>query len=62
MTQCRLEKVRELMGQGIVNLTVLADRVGYSDPYYLSKCFKKYYGVSPTEYLRETADRGIIKK
>ena len=37
-----------LMKKGIKNV---ASDVGFSDPYYFSRCFKKYEGISPLEYI-----------
>ena len=36
----------------------IAAEVGYRDPYYFSKCFKRRFGVSPTRYRRRVASRG----
>lgn len=32
----------------------VAFAVGYEDPYYFSKCFKKKYGVTPTQFMRDS--------
>ena len=31
--------------------------VGFSDAYYFSKVFKKAYGTSPSEYVREITEK-----
>ena len=31
----------------------IAESIGYSDVYYFSKNFKKYYGISPSKYQEE---------
>jgi AraC-like DNA-binding protein len=31
-------------------VTDIASLVGFSDPYYFSKCFKKVVGISPSQY------------
>ena len=31
----------------------ISESVGYSDVYYFSKNFKKYYGISPSKYMEE---------
>lgn len=36
----------------------IAAEVGYRDPYYFSRCFKRRFGVSPTQYRRRAASRG----
>lgn len=34
-----------------IQLAQLAEKVGYSDPYYFSKSFKKHVGISPSKYM-----------
>ena len=29
----------------------ILEKCGYEDAGYFSKCFKKYYGISPREYI-----------
>ena len=31
-------------------INLVSDLVGYSDPFHFSKMFKKYYGISPSQY------------
>ncbi len=53
LTQCRLKKAKELMeAEPLVSIGEIADRVGYMDPYYFSKCFRKQYGIAPSHYMR----------
>lgn len=47
----RMQKARELLNSESIKLSEISEKVGYSDPGYFSKCFKKYFGISPTEYL-----------
>lgn len=54
ITSVRMEKVKELMGNGNIKLSSLCYDVGIRDASYLSKCFKKYYGLSPREYENVT--------
>jgi two-component system response regulator YesN len=51
LRECRMEKAKKFMDEGAKNLYTIAEKVGYSDPHYFSKCFKKYYGVSPSKYM-----------
>ncbi|SES23812.1 helix-turn-helix domain-containing protein [Pedobacter rhizosphaerae] len=46
----RLEKAAELLIQGQLNISQIADRVGFSSSSYLSKCFQDMYGCKPSEY------------
>lgn len=48
VTKTRMENARELVVANQYKITDIAEMVGYSDPGYFSKCFKKYYGISPS--------------
>lgn len=50
LTQYRMQKARELLARNTLKLADIAERVGYNDPGYFSKSFKKFYGYSPSEY------------
>ncbi len=49
----RLKKSRELMVSGTYNVSEVAYAVGYNDPKYFSRLFRKHFGISPTDYLKE---------
>ncbi|MBN1925649.1 MAG: AraC family transcriptional regulator, partial [Prolixibacteraceae bacterium] len=42
-----------LLQQSGNSVTGVAFEVGYSDADYFSRQFKKFYGVTPSEYQRE---------
>ncbi|SCM82708.1 Helix-turn-helix, AraC domain-containing protein [uncultured Sporomusa sp.] len=46
----RVKQAKELLCTTACSVTEVALCVGYSDPYYFSKLFKKYTGVSPVHY------------
>lgn len=50
LTQHRMQQAKELLGRNTVRLADIAEKVGYNDPGYFSKSFKKFYGYSPSEY------------
>ncbi|AUO08846.1 chemotaxis protein CheY [Paenibacillus jamilae] len=50
ITHIRMKKAKELLLKGNRKLSEIAESVGYSDPNYFSKCFKKRFGMTPTEY------------
>lgn len=50
ITSVRMRKVKELIDCGNIKLSNLCYEVGISDASYFSKCFKKYYGLSPRDY------------
>ncbi|WP_139249473.1 response regulator [Lactonifactor longoviformis] len=49
LSMVRLEKARELLLGKEIEVREAAALAGYSDEYYFSRCFKKYYGVSPSQ-------------
>ena len=50
ITERRMEAARELLENPCCRLYEVAAKVGYEDPKYFSKTFKKVVGVSPKEY------------
>lgn len=49
----RLRRVRELLEHTSFGLAEIAERTGYSSPYYLSLRFKKLFNISPREYRKK---------
>lgn len=50
VTFIRMQKAKEILGRGSYKLADIAEQIGYNDPAYFSRCFKKYYGYPPSEY------------
>jgi two-component system response regulator YesN len=50
LTNVRIEKAKELINGKMTKLYEVSKKVGYSDPKYFSKLFKKLTGVNPSEY------------
>ena len=48
--QTRMVMAGRLFQRTNYNVTEVAQRVGFFDVSYFSKCFKKYFGVSPKQY------------
>ena len=46
----KLERAKELMREGDYTFTQIASVLNYSSIHYFSKIFKKYFGMTPTEY------------
>ena len=46
----RMESACQLIRDGQLNMTQIADRLGYSSLYYFSRQFKKTAAMSPSEY------------
>lgn len=46
----RIDEAKKLLKDNSLSVKEICYMVGYSDPNYFSKVFKKYEGVTPTEY------------
>lgn len=52
LTECRIEKAKQLLSDPDRSLKEITFEIGYHDPNYFSKVFKKMSGVSPKEYRK----------
>jgi ligand-binding sensor domain-containing protein/AraC-like DNA-binding protein/signal transduction histidine kinase len=50
LNKMRMQTAGELLKAGDAKIVEVAYAVGFSDPSYFTKCFIKFYGVSPSEY------------
>jgi len=46
----RLKRAAQLLSKKELSVTEVSFMVGYEDPKYFSKIFKKYYGITPTDF------------
>jgi signal transduction histidine kinase/ligand-binding sensor domain-containing protein/DNA-binding response OmpR family regulator len=51
--QVRIKRAAQLLKSGQYNISQITYMVGMSDSRYFSKCFKKVYGVTPSEFKKE---------
>ena len=58
----RLKKAIELMADGNNNISEIAYEVGFSDPNYFSKVFKKAYQLTPSEYRKQLLEQLNVKE
>lgn len=52
--QMRVKRAAEMIVENKYSIAEIANRVGFNDAHYFSRCFKKAYSVSPTEYFRRS--------
>ena len=52
LTECRIERAKTLLSDRELSLKEITFEVGYNDPNYFSKVFKKMCGLSPSEYRK----------
>ena len=50
LTGVRIDKAKELLETTEYSMKEICSMVGYSDPNYFSRSFKKNVGITPTEY------------
>jgi len=55
ITHCRMERAKRLLAESEMNVTEVADAVGYRDVYFFSRHFKQQTGDSPLRYRRQRA-------
>ena len=53
LTRIRMERAKELLTTTEYSMKQICSMVGYADPNYFSRSFKKNVGVTPTEYKQE---------
>ena len=49
----RLEKATYYLKSGQMSVSETSYKVGFSDPGYFSRSFKKHFGISPADYIKE---------
>ncbi|WP_238916963.1 response regulator [Clostridium sp. YIM B02555] len=52
MTKVKMERAKKMLRECEDRSYEIADKLGYRDPEYFSKLFKKYSSMSPTEYRK----------
>ena len=50
LTSLRINKAKELIQNSSLSMKEICAEVGYADPNYFSRIFKKNVGATPTEY------------
>ena len=49
-----MQKAGSLLRSMLLTCGEVADRLGFSDVLYFSKKFRSFFGVSPTEYRKQS--------
>ena len=55
LTRIRMEEAKKLLMDRSLTILDISLRIGYDDPGYFSKVFKKNIGVSPSQYRKQTS-------
>jgi DNA-binding response OmpR family regulator len=56
-TMVRLKRAEQLLKESGLTVTEIAYQVGFKDPSHFSKLFKKQFGVSPKEFMKNPDSR-----
>ena len=51
--QKRLDVARQLIAEGTMKMTEIAETLNYSSLYSFSRAFKENFGISPKQYAKE---------
>ena len=54
----RLEKATYYLRSGQYSVSETSYKVGFSDPGYFSRTFKKHFGITPAEYIKQNKNAG----
>jgi len=54
--EMRLKRARQLLDTRNFTIMEVAYQTGFNDPKYFSLCFKKYYGMRPSVYLKQSTE------
>lgn len=62
ITACRINRAKELLCSTDMNLSEIAEEIGYSHATYLSIVFKKFEGMTPKQYKRNFLESGAASR
>lgn len=63
LTEVRINKAKKYIADGKLTIKEISYKVGYSDPNYFSRIFKKATGIAPTDYKNiMSSDGGIVNE
>ncbi|MDL4843218.1 response regulator transcription factor [Aquibacillus rhizosphaerae] len=55
LNQVRIDKAKLILKSGTISIATVSEMVGYSDPSYFCKVFKRIAGMSPSNYRKEAS-------
>ena len=58
MADIRLQRARQLLCESTCTISEISFMTGFASPKYFSVCFKKTFGMTPSEYRAEYASNG----
>jgi AraC-like DNA-binding protein len=55
----RLQRAKQLLAEGKLSLSLIAEASGFTNQYHLSRLFKERVGLTPSEYRKKNLSYGI---
>lgn len=62
INRCRVERACNLLENSNLPIAAISQEVGWEDPSYFIRTFKKFISLTPTEYRRQGSSTGISKQ
>jgi two-component system response regulator YesN len=60
LIQHRLNKAKQLLEQTDLKISEIAGKIGFNDPKYFAKLFKRLYGITPTEFREQKCNEIVV--
>lgn len=57
LTDMRIDAAKELIGNTDMTIREIGEKVGYKDPNYFTKVFRKATGINPSEYRQSSGEQ-----
>lgn len=54
ISEIRMQEALKLMKETEYPVSLIAEKVGYNEPGYFSRCFKKSYGITPKQFIEKS--------
>ena len=52
----RLKRAAQLMKDSDLNVSEISFKTGFANPKYFSICFKRHFGLTPTEFKKNSSE------
>lgn len=52
MIDLRIQKAKQLLSEGVISVSAISERSGFSNPYHFCRLFKQRTGITPSEYRK----------
>ena len=49
----RIQNAKQLLSEGVLSVSAISERCGFSNPYHFCRIFKQHTGATPLEYRKE---------